>query len=98
MIAMSSEAKPRWNDIYKKKGMEVGVEGGEFIIAIDDEKAYALAPVVYYIWNKCDGETEIGTIVEDLMEHVEGLDEDAVYNAVIDIIDKLTEAGLLEKI
>lgn len=90
--------KPRWNEVYRKKGVDLGIEGGEFIVAVDEEKAYALAPVVYYVWNKCDGETSIGAIVEDLMEYVEDMDEDTVYNAVVDIVDRLYEAGLLEKI
>lgn len=95
---MSSEVKPRWNEVYKRRGVELGVDEGEFIVALDEEKAYALAPVVYYVWSRCDGETNVGTIVQDLMERVEGLDEDTVYNAVIDIIDRLLDAGLLDKI
>lgn len=99
MKHMSEELKhTRWNEVYRKKGIELGVEGGEFVVAVDEEKAYALAPVVYYIWSRCDGETIIGNIVEDLMEHVEGLDRDTVYNAVIDIVDRLVEVGLLEKV
>lgn len=99
MNTVSEDIKPRWNEIYKKKGVELGVERGEFIVAVDEEKAYALAPIVYYIWSRCDGETSIGIIVEELMEHVEeGVSEDTVYDAVIDIVDRLTEVGLLERI
>jgi len=90
-------ARPRWNDIYSKKGVELGVESGDFIVALDEEKVFALAPVVYYIWSKCDGETTIGSIVKDLMDYVEDADEDTVYNAVVDVVDELVQAGLLEK-
>ncbi|MEM0371136.1 MAG: PqqD family protein [Ignisphaera sp.] len=95
---MSKESKPRWNEMYRKKGVEVGVDKDEFIVAVNEEKAYALAPIVYYIWSHCDGETSIGHIVEDIMSNVEGLDIDTVYNAVIDIVDRLVEAELLEKV
>ncbi|MEM4041168.1 MAG: PqqD family protein [Ignisphaera sp.] len=95
---MSKELKPRWNEMYRKKGVEVGVDKDEFIVAVNEEKAYALAPIVYYIWSHCDGETSIGHIVEDIMSNVEGLDIDTVYNAVIDIVDRLVEAELLEKV
>lgn len=94
---MAEEMKPRWNEMYKKKGVEVGVDKDEFIVAVSEEKAYALAPIVYYIWSHCDGETSIGHIVEDIMNNVEGLDTDTVYNAVVDIVDRLIEAELLEK-
>ncbi|MEM1915956.1 MAG: PqqD family protein [Ignisphaera sp.] len=95
---MSKESKHRWNEMYRKKGVEVGVDKDEFIVAVNEEKAYALAPIVYYIWSHCDGETSIGHIVEDIMSNVEGLDIDTVYNAVIDIVDRLVEAELLEKV
>lgn len=95
---MEIQEKARWNETYRKKGVELGVEGGEFIVALNEEKVYALTPVVYYVWIKCDGETTVGSIVEDLAEYVEGASEDMVYSAVVDIIDKLIEVGLLEKV
>lgn len=94
---MESYEKKRWNETYRKKGFELGIEEGEFVVALDEEKVYALAPVVYYVWARCDGETTVGAIVQDLLEYVEGSNEDMVYNAVVDIIDKLVEVGLLEK-
>ncbi|MEM1644732.1 MAG: PqqD family protein [Ignisphaera sp.] len=92
-----TSTKTRWNETYRKKGVEFGVEGGEFLVAADEEKIYALAPVVYYVWSKCDGETTVGSIVEELTEYVEDANKDVVYNAVVDIIDRLVEVGLLEK-
>jgi hypothetical protein len=92
------QQRPRWNEIYRKKGVEVGVDKGDFIVAADEEKAYALAPAVYYIWNMCNGETTVGRIVESLAENIEEeIDMDTLYNAVTDIIDKLLEVNLLEK-
>jgi hypothetical protein len=95
---MESKQKTRWNETYRRKGVELGEEGGEFIVALDEEKVYALAPVVYYVWAKCDGETTVGSIVEDLAQYVEEATEDMVYGAVVDIIDKLLEVNLLEKV
>jgi hypothetical protein len=94
---MTLQEKTRWNETYRRKGVELGEERGEFIVALDEEKVYALAPIVFYIWAKCDGETTVGSIVEDLTQYIEGATEDVVYNAVVDIIDRLLEVGLLEK-
>jgi len=90
---------PRWNEVYRKKGVEVGVDKGDFIIAVDEEKAYALAPAVYYVWSMCDGETSIGKIVENIAQNIEEeIDINTLYNAVVDIIDRLVEVSLLEKV
>ncbi len=92
-------SRPRWNEVYKKKGIEVGVDKGDFIIAIDEEKAYALAPAVYYVWSMCDGETTIGKIVENIAQNIEEeIDINTLYNAVVDIVDRLVEVSLLEKV
>uniref|UniRef100_A0A7J3QE13 PqqD family protein n=1 Tax=Ignisphaera aggregans TaxID=334771 RepID=A0A7J3QE13_9CREN len=97
---MSSEAeKVRWNEIYRKKGTEIGVDKGDFVIAVDEERAYALAPAVYYVWSMCDGETTIGSIIENLAKSIEEeIDTTTLYNAVVDIIDRLVEVNLLEKV
>lgn len=95
---MGEETRVRWNEVYRKKGFEVGVDKDEYIVAVSDEKAYALTPIVYFIWSHCDGETTIGHIVEDIVNSVEDVDLDTVYNAVIDIVDRLVEAELLEKV
>ncbi|MDK6028340.1 PqqD family protein [Ignisphaera sp. 4213-co] len=94
-----AEQHPRWNEVYRKKGTEIGIDRGDFIVAVDEEKAYALAPAVYYVWNMCDGETTVGKIVESLAEAIqEEVDIATLYNAVTDIIDKLVEVNLLEKV
>ncbi len=100
MSNMSSEAeKVRWNEIYRKKGTEIGVDKGDFVIAVDEERAYALAPAVYYVWSMCDGETTIGSIIENLAKSIEEeIDTTTLYNAVVDIIDRLVEVNLLEKV
>jgi len=99
---MSSEnvgERPRWNDVYRKKGIELGIDKGDFVVAADEEKAYALAPAVYYVWSMCDGETTVGKIVESLAESIEEeIDINTLYNAVVDIVDKLLEVNLLEKV
>jgi len=92
-------SRERWDEIYKRKGVEVGVDKGDFIVAISEEKAYALSPAVYYIWSLCDGETSIGTIVENLMQNLGSeVNIEDVYKAVITIIDKLAEVDLIEKV
>lgn len=98
---MSKDHGIRLNETYRRKGSELGVEGGHYIIALDEEKIYALSPVVYYIWNKCDGETSVKTIADEIIRNIEPeeeIDVNTVYAAVIDVIDNLIEAGLLEKV
>jgi hypothetical protein len=97
---MSNETeKVRWNEIYRKKGTEIGVDKGDFVVAVDEERAYALAPAVYYVWSMCDGETTIGKIIENLAKSIEEeIDTTTLYNAVVDIIDRLVEVNLLEKV
>ncbi len=91
--------KARWNEVYRKKGTEIGVDKGDFVVAVDEERAYALAPAVYYVWSMCDGETTIGKIIENLAESIEEeIDTGTLYNAVVDIIDRLVEVNLLEKV
>lgn len=95
----SETEKARWNEVYRKKGAEIGVDKGDFVVAVDEEKAYALAPAVYYVWSMCDGETTVGKIIENLAESIEEeIDTTTLYNAVVDIIDRLVEVNLLEKV
>lgn len=99
MASADTAQRLRWNEVYRKKGTKLGIDKGDFIVAADEEKAYALAPAVYYIWNLCDGETTVGKIVENLAENIEEeIDMDTLYNAVVDIVDKLLEVNLLEKV
>lgn len=91
--------KVRWNEVYRRKGTELGMEQGDFIVAATPEKVYALAPAVYYIWSSCDGETTVGSIVEALKQGLgTAVDADTLYEAVVDIIDRLVEADLLERV
>lgn len=94
--------RERWNEIYRKKGVELGIDAGNFIIALDEERVYALSPLAYYVWALCDGESSVGIIVENIIQNlsqeVQQVEEDEVYQAVITIIDKLAETGLVEKI
>jgi len=94
-------ARPRWSEVYVKKGREVGFdEGGNPVVMVDEEHVYALSPAAYYIWSMCDGNTTVGTIVEDIATSLgsEAGEMDRIYNAVVGIIDKLVEVGLAEMI
>ncbi|MEM1526425.1 MAG: PqqD family protein [Ignisphaera sp.] len=98
---MSEDYGVRLNETYRRKGSELGVEEGHYIVALDEEKVYALSPIVYYIWTKCDGETSIKTIADEIIGSIESeeeIDANTVYVAVVDVIDNLIEAGLLEKV
>ncbi len=89
----------RWDEIYRRKGTELGIDRGNFIVAIDEERAYALSPAVYYVWSLCDGQTSVGTIVENLVQNIGSeTTEEEVYQAVVTIIDKLAEVDLVERV
>ncbi len=91
--------RERWDEIYRRKGTELGIDKGNFIVAIDEEHAYALSPAVYYVWSLCDGQTSVGTIVENLVQNIGSeATEEEVYQAVITIIDKLAEVDLVERV
>ncbi len=90
---------PRWNERYRKKGSEVGIDQENVIVALNEETAYALSPAVYYVWSMCDGETTVGNIVEALKSSIsEEISTEELYDAVVEVIDKLLEANLLEKV
>ena len=97
-----SPMRERWNEVYRRKGFELGIDAGNFIIALDEERVYALSPLVYYVWALCDGETSVGIIVENLIQNLfqeaQKVEEDEVYQTVITIIDRLTETDLVEKV
>lgn len=91
--------RERWDEIYRRKGTELGIDKGNFIVAIDEERAYALSPAVYYVWSLCDGQTSVGTIVENLVQNIGSeTTEEEVYQAVVTIIDKLAEVDLVERV
>ncbi len=90
---------PRWNEKYRKKGSEVGIDQENVIVALNEETAYALSPAVYYIWSMCDGKTTVGNIVEALKSSIgEEIDTKELYDAVVEVIDRLLEADLLERV
>jgi hypothetical protein len=98
---MAKDISSRLYEVYKKKGTELGVQEGHYIVALDEENVYALSPIVYYIWSKCDGETSVKNIADEILKNVESeeeIDVNTVYAAVIDVIDSLLEVKLLEKI
>ncbi len=91
--------RDRWNEVYMKKGEEIGAEGETLLVALDGERTYALSPAAYLVWSLCDGKTSVGDIVERIMQSLEGdVDEEWIYQAVITIIDRLAEVDLIEKI
>lgn len=100
MKNMAKDISSRLYEVYKKKGTELGVQEGHYIVALNEEKVYALSPIVYYIWSKCNGETTVKNIADEILNSIESeeeIDANTVYAAVVDVVDSLLEAGLLEK-
>ncbi len=90
-------ALDRWDEVYVRRGVELGEDRGMYIVALSEEKVYGLSPAAYFVWALCDGSTTLGTIVENIAEHVPEKKVEALYTVVTKIIDELLEAGLVAK-
>jgi len=87
----------RWDEVYVRKGIEIGQDKGMYIVALSEEKVFGLTPVAYFVWSLCDGSTTLGTIVESVAEQVPERKVEELYAIITKVIDELLEAGLVEK-
>jgi hypothetical protein len=70
---------------------------GDAYLLIDPttKKTYNLDSISFLIWIQCDGKTSVNDLTE--VFSVNG-NSDIVEAAIMGIIDKLTDSGLLEKL
>ncbi len=85
----------------KRLGSSISMEGENFVVALDEERAYSLTPGAYYVWIKCDGmrtvEDLINNISKELSENPEtAMTPDELKEPVTEIIHQLMNAGLIE--
>lgn len=78
----------------RKKEMEWSKLGNVYVL-VDSEtkKTYQIDPISFLVWIQCDGETNIEQITD--VFSVNG-NRDIVKAAIIGILDKLEESGLIE--
>lgn len=70
-------------------------KSGELYVLVDKEteKTYSIDPIAFLVWLQCDGKTGVERIVD--VFSVDG-NRDIVKAAIMGILDKLTENGLLK--
>ena len=68
---------------------------GNVYVLVDSEtkKTYQIDPISFLVWIQCDGETNIEQITD--IFSVNG-NRDIVKAAIIGILDKLEQSGLIE--
>jgi hypothetical protein len=77
-----------------KQGKSVGMEGEDYIVALNDKDAYLLNPAAYYIWSLCDGNRSVEDIIAKVSEELM-LSKEDVETPVIDILKALSENNLV---
>lgn len=83
-----------------KKGISVGMEGENYIVALDENIAYTLTAGAFYVWSVCNGEKTVEELVNKLSEELSVDEEtamsvDELKEPVTVIIGQLLEAGLI---
>lgn len=88
-----------YEEIKSKKpqrlGTELGTDGQNYIIALDEEKAYSLSVAAYYVWALCDGNQTVEELVGRISQEL-NTSEDEIRDPVVTILEKLTEVGLIK--
>lgn len=85
---VSRDIKPQ------KHGEHVGMEGENYVVAVNDNEAYALNPAAYYIWTLCDGSRTVGDIIAKVADDLK-LNVEDVEPPVETILEALSEAKLI---
>ena len=108
---MSGEKNEEINisDIYEKikdkkpqrLGFSIGMEGENYIVALDENRAFMLTAAAFYVWSLCDGSLTLEELIKhmskELSENVETpMSEEELIEPVTLIINQLSEAGLLK--
>ena len=88
-----------YDEIKNKKpqriGTELGTDGQNYIIALDEEKAYSLSVAAYYVWALCDGNQTVEELVTRISKELNA-SEDEIKDPIATILEKLTEVGLIK--
>jgi hypothetical protein len=83
-----SNSKPMRN------GELINQEGENYYIKISDDKVYEVAPVAYYIWYMCDGNSTVDQIIERISKEA-NLSIEQLHDPVYTIIRELLKAELI---
>lgn len=83
---------------YMRKGREVGSYENSFYIQLGESKGevYELSPAVYYVWRMSNGNMTVQELIQHASKELE-IEEEKLRQPIIDIIEKLSEANLIEE-
>ncbi len=83
-----------------KQGVELGIEGDNYLVGISEEKIYSLTLSAFYVWQLCDGtrsvEQLVGRVMEDLKEASQEISENELRDILTLILGQLHEAELIK--
>lgn len=85
-----------------KEGNDLGFNGQNYLVALNENDVYALAVGAYYVWNLCKGEKTVEELVKDITaelssasENKESINEEELKEPVAIILEQLAKAGLI---
>jgi len=85
----------------KRQGISLGMEDDNFIVALDENKAYTLTAGAYYVWMQCSGEKTVENIVKELSKELStdpetAMSEDELKPPITIILNELAKVGLVK--
>ncbi len=85
-----------------REGNDLGFDGQNYLVALNENNVYALAVGAYYVWNLCKGERTVEELVKDITtelsnvsENKEGINEEELKEPIAIILEQLAKVGLI---
>ncbi len=85
----------------RRQGISLGMENDNFIVALDENRAYTLTAGAYYVWMQCSGEKTVEEIVKGLSKELSAdpetaMSEDELKPPITIILNELAKVGLVK--
>lgn len=74
-----------------KQGVELGIEGDNYLVGISEEKIYSLSLSAFYVWQLCDGSRNVEQLVKHVMEDLKESPQEMSENEIRDILTLILE-------
>lgn len=74
--------------------MDRSEDGENYVIKVEEDKVYEVAPIAYYVWSLCDGNSTVDEIITKISSEAE-LSQDQVRDPVVMVISELANASLV---
>lgn len=82
---------------FIKKGTLTKSEANELLIVDENKNAYKVDHTIITIWSMCDGNRTQEQIVDELANELQ-IEKPKISKAVSDILAKLEQVGLVQKV